>query len=378
VNRTIPRGVKQVVKRLASGRIKKYWYHRATGRRVSSEPYSAAALQEVAELDAYSDRAQARRRTATNDTIGSLWEEYAGSPEFLALAPRTQSDYRKVRDWLGAAAYQAALRSVRPDELVRLRDKAFRAHGRRFANYTIQVLRLLFSWGKLRGKLAGNPFGNPASEIPPLKRPKHQPHQNRAWEDGEVAAFLEYAPHYLKLPFMLGCAVGMREGDMVRLTWRSYDGHTLDWLARKNSERCIAPVAGVLKRLLDAAPKGHVQICLNSRGRPWASENSFRSAFFAAVRRLQADGRIKPNATFHGLRHSLGVAARNAGHSEFEVAAALGDRSTAMAQVYGRDASRQAAQTQVLRGLQERLQNLDLETSLETERGGDDDKPLSG
>jgi len=71
-------------------------------------------------------------------------------------------------------------------------------------------------------------------------------------------------------------------------------------------------------------------------------------------------------ATFHGLCHTVGVNARGEGGSEFRVTAALGDRSTAMAELYGRDADRQSAQSAVLRGVQERFTNGRLETELET------------
>jgi integrase len=156
------------------------------------------------------------------------------------------------------------------------------------------------------------------------------------------------------------------EGDMVALTWRSYDGASVQWIAGKNDERCTAPVAGILKTLLERAPKAHFKVCLNAHGRPWKSANSFRSAFFTCVRQLQRQGLLDPGATFHGLRHTVGVNARADGESDFRVAAALGDRSTAMAQVYGRDADRHAAQSAVLKGVQKRFENMSMETNLET------------
>jgi hypothetical protein len=128
---------------------------------------------------------------------------------------------------------------------------------------------------------------------------------------------------------------------------------------------------------LDRAPRTALKICLNSDGRPWASENSFRSAFFKLVRNLQAEGLLDSGATFHGLRHTVGVNARGDGESDFRVAAALGDSSTVMAQVYGRDADRQAAQAEVLKGVQKRFENASLETKLETAPTKSEDSAIS-
>src|SRR5258708_4608645 len=87
------------------------------------------------------------------------------------------------------------------------------------------------------------------------------------------------------------------------------------------------------------------------------------------VRRLQAEGLIEEDATFHGLRHTVGTNARDDGASHFRVAAALGDRSTARAQIYGRDAERKSAQASVLETVQKRFGNATLETKMETAPG---------
>ena len=132
------------------------------------------------------------------------------------------------------------------------------------------------------------------------------------------------------------------------------------WVANKNDEPCIAPVGGILKKLLDRADKAAVQVCTNAHGRPWASESSFRSAFFGVVRDLQGRGLLGVGTTFHGLRHTAGANARDTGESDFRVAAAIGDRTTAMAAVYGRDAQRLAAQAAVLEAVQTRFKDAHL------------------
>ncbi len=299
-------------------------------------------------------------------SLADLWTAYHASPEFIRLKPRTKKDYEQVREWIGAGAHAALMSALRSEDILKLRDKAYRGKGLRFANYVVQVLRLVLEWGRPRGWLKGNAEGNPARGVKLIERPKGQRNQNRAWTDAEVRNFLNHAPDHLKLPFALGVFAGMREGDMIDLTWRAYDGSSVRWIASKNDEPCMAPATGLLKSLLDGAEKTALKVCTNTTGKPWKTGNSFRSAFFKMVRKLQAKGLLDEGATFHGLRHTVGVSARGEGESEFRVAAALGDRSTAMAELDGRDADRHSAQSAVLRGVQERFANGSLETNLET------------
>ena len=60
-----------------------------------------------------------------------------------------------------------------------------------------------------------------------------------------------------------------------------------------------------------------------------------------------------PGTTFHGLRHTVGAFGRDTGASDFHVAAALGDRSTAMAALYGASADRRSGQFKIMGALQE-------------------------
>lgn len=358
----VPKGLKLIRARLASGEVKGYWYHRATGERLKNDPRTAAGWLEVQDLDKRAQTLQTAQAAATG-TLAGLWEKYRLSPEWRGLKPRTRSDYQAVRDWIGDAAHQAIVRSIKTSQIVALRDKAFKAKGRRFANYVVQVLRMLFGWGILRGALEVNP----ASKVPGIRKPIGTAEVNRAWSAVEVASFAAAAPPQIMVPFALGLFAGMRQGDALLVTWAGYDGLTLRWIAGKNGEPCMAPVTGVFKEVLDQAKakRGRtLQIAVTSTGSAW-SQSGFRASFFKLVRKLVKEGKLQPGCTFHGLRHTIASAARNAGESESRVAAAIGDRSPAMAQIYGRNADRQGAQMSILEGAQKRYENIEWKTGLE-------------
>ncbi|MDP1873705.1 tyrosine-type recombinase/integrase [Phenylobacterium sp.] len=352
----MPKGLKPVRRKLATGEVRVYWYHRASGLRLEHDPRTAAGLLEIAALDDRAKALESAQKAATG-SLAHLWTAYTGSPEWAALKPRTRSDYKAVRDWIGAAAESAQVRRIDTAKVVALRDKAFKAKGRRFSTYVVQVLRMLFGWGKLRGWIAENP----ATGVPALRRPTGARVVNRAWTPAEVAAFAEAAPPQLLVPFALGLFAGLRQGDALIITWKAYDGAFLRWIAGKNGEDCIAPVTGPLRTVLEEARERRgrtLQIAVTSTGTAWTA-SGFRASFFKLVRSLTAAGKLAPGCTFHGLRHTIASSARNDGESDSRVAAAIGDRSPAMAQIYGRNADRHGAQAAILEAAQKRFANID-------------------
>lgn len=370
----VPKGLKPVRATLATGEVRVYWYHRATGKALEHDPRTAAGLLEVKALDDRATALTAAQKAATG-TLAALWTAYRGdmaspdtearlgSPEWRALKPRTRSDYQKVRDWLGKAAEKAAVRAITSPQVLALRDKAFKAKGRRFANYVVTVLHIVLGWGKLRGWCEANA----AHGVPSIRRPTGAKKVNRAWTPAEVAAFADAAPTQLIVPFALGLFAGLREGDALIVTWSAVTAGRLEWIAGKNGEECEAPITGPLRLVLEEARARRgaaLQIAVNSRGQPW-TESGFRASFFKLVRRLTDEGKLKPGCTFHGLRHTIGAQAANDGHSDRKVAAAIGDRSPAMAQIYARDADRKGAQTAILEAAQKRFTNIDWKTPLE-------------
>lgn len=378
--RVVPSGVKPVRRRLATGEVKTYWYHRATGKPLKRDPATAEGLLEVAALDAKAKREEAVQGLP-GGSLAALWADYAQSPEFRGLKPRTRDDYERVRDWIGPGAERAIVKLITTREVIALRDRAYKARRRRFGNYVLQVLRLLLEWGRLRGWRDDNP----AMGVPQIRKPKGEGYLNRAWTETEVEAFARAAPPQVLVPFALGLFAGMRQADALGCTWGAFDGSSLRWRAGKNDEPCIAPVNGAFRAVLleareraraaraaaEAAKRKRpvpLHIALTSRATPW-TQSGFRAVFFKLIRELETAGQLAPGCTFQGLRHTIATFARDGEETEFRIAAAIGDRSTAMAAVYGRDADRQRAQHAVLSDVQARFGNTAWKTPVENASG---------
>jgi integrase len=74
----------------------------------------------------------------------------------------------------------------------------------------------------------------------------------------------------------------------------------------------------------------------------------FISSFQKFRKKLEAKGDVSPGLTFHGLRHTVATVLAEAGVEAETIAAWLGQRSTAMAMHYSREANRHSQVRAVL------------------------------
>jgi integrase len=322
--------------KLYRSRGKVYAYHRRTGTRIRAPFGTAEFLIEVQRLNGR------KPPPAKHGTLGALIAAYRRSPEFHELAERTRRDYIKVLDYL-KPLHSDQLASITSAYVIDVRDAAFGKHKRRFANYVLQVLRLLFKWGEPRNHLATNP----AAAVPTLRRPRNAPRANRAWADDEFEAMLAAATGGVKVAIGLGAFAGMREGDAISVPRTIDDGKWLRWTQSKTGTVVELPVHPRLRAILDAAtadqsnvlPIKPPTLVIGVRGRPY-TEEGFQRMFFGLVRQLIANGKVRPGLTFHGLRHTAGRNLADRGVDPRTIAALLGHKTLQMAVHYSEEADR--------------------------------------
>lgn len=337
------KGIKEVNLR-RRGVAYRYFYHRATGSRIEAEFGTPAFALEVERLN------QRAIETAPRDgSLNALITAYRSKPEFTGLAQRTQSDYQKVFDWLQPIVDMPLL-EISTAEIYDLRDKAFEQKKRRFANYVVQVMRLLLEWGRSRGHVTENV----AVGVATIPRPKNMPRANRPWTDAEREVVLAHAPIMLRAVIALGMFAALREGDACALPKSAYDGKLIESVASKNGEPLWIPAHYRLREILREAaaarqealaarakrrtvlPFDPPSLVVTSRGRQWTT-SGFRASFFKLIAVLEAEGLVGPGLTFHGLRHTVGKLVMEAGGSKEDVGMLLSDRSPSMAEHYSRE-----------------------------------------
>lgn len=338
-------GVK-IVKRSYKGKRYVNAYHRATGDVVEARPIGGIDfLLEVKRLD--TKAAATAAADPAPGTLGELIKAYRDpdNPDFAGLADRTKRDYQDVFDYLKRID-DMDLRLIDAPFVLELRDKAFKKHKRRFANYVVQVLSLLFTWGLPRRH---GLTVNPAIGVPSIRRPKGARIVNRAWKDWEKAVVLAALPIHIKWPIALAMYAGLREGDLVNAKRETWTGIAVDLEAQGKTDNPhwvpaaleLRRVYGEYKRWLDTKKLTPLFLCVNSRGRKW-TEDGFRASFFKIIRALVKEEKVGTGLSVHGLRHTLGRDVVDAGGDSRDVAAAIGDTSSAMGDHYSREADRRA------------------------------------
>lgn len=317
-------------------------YHRATRTAIDLEKNpigSAGFLAECARIDALAKAGIA----ANPGTLGLLITKYRKHTAFTELAPRTRADYQKVFDYLQPISREKITRFKSPF-IVKLRDKAFEKHGRWFANYTITVLRLLFTWGKERGFVETNP----AMGIRAIKRSKGMADANRPWTDDERNIVLETVPAHMKLPIALMMFTGLDPQDAMKLKKSAIKEGMIDTARGKTKVAVWMPLPEPLLEVLNVSPKHDaITLCASSRGVPWTI-SGFRASWRKVKLKLEADGSIGAGLTLKGLRHTVATILAEIGKTPDEIANVLGQKTPDMARHYSKHANRTEINTKTV------------------------------
>ncbi len=279
--------------KLADGTIKTYWYAWPGGPRLHGEPGTP-------EFIASYNAAVASKATAEEGRLLSLLQGYQKSDKFLGLRERTRADYikqiMKIEQKFGDCPIKALSDPRTRGVFLDWRDD-LALKSKRQADYAWTVLALVLSWAKERGKITGNPCERGG-------RVYHGTRVDCVWTVEDETAFLQTAPAHLRLPLLLALWTGQRQGDLLRLTWNSYDGNEIRLRQSKSIGRrrrvvnVVIPVGAPLKVALDSAARSKRSplILLTSEGRPWTPDG-FRASFNKARDKAGVVG-----VTFNDLR----------------------------------------------------------------------------
>jgi integrase len=326
--------------------------HRKSGDTIDTDKFPLYSPEFYAEAERITKLYQ--KAEAKPGTLGALIAAYRASDEFLdpdiGKAERTRADYQKVFDYLKTGE-NTLLTSFTQARVVKLRDQAFKKLKRKWANYVVTVLSILFKWGKLRGFIESNP----AAEIPSIPRPKKMAAANRPWQDAERDAVMDALPKHMKLPmaFMMYC--GLDPSDTVKLKRNAVKDDMLDTRRGKTGVpvwiRLPSPLVEVMR---DAAKHDAMTVCANSRGKPW-TYNGFSTNWDRLNKKLVEKGSVQPGLTLKGLRHTVGTILAELGYDPRTIADMLGQETEAMGRHYSKRANRSKTMTGVVANFEEEL-----------------------
>jgi len=311
---------------------KVYYYYRRAGKRIpiKSEFGTAAFLREVADIE------KTFNKTSENapGTLGFLIESYKASQNFIELKTATRISYERAFSVLKPFS-SADIKDFKRSTIIELRDRVLLPKYKIWmANYTITVLSVLFRFGHDLGLVDQNPLRERVRKL----RNREKLPANRPWTAEERKIVLESAPPYLKLPLALAMCTGLRKADVLSITMASIANNVISIRTSKRGVPVKLPLHPVLVEALALRPNvDAVQITLRADGKPWTTKG-FDSAWHKLKTDLEREGRIESGLTIHGLRHTLGTLLKEAGAHDGEIADVLGQKSTAMARHYSKEA----------------------------------------
>ena len=143
-----------------------YVYHRKSRIRLRAPWGTAQFAAECAGAEASVQRYKLAR--IETGTLQHALLEFQSSDQYREYPLRVRSGFRDAIAWLAEREAAIMLLALTPAVARRLRDRANRARGFRFANLVLACLRALMAWKVETGALADNPI----ARVNRMPRPK--------------------------------------------------------------------------------------------------------------------------------------------------------------------------------------------------------------
>lgn len=266
---------------------------------------------------------------ASPKLISGLVQRYLASMAFKSRAESTKRDYRRYLemfdDEFGEWKLKFFERHDAGRDIVEWRndvagDKA------RTADYMIQSISRLFSWGRSEYLTSARP-------VEDVERLHNADRSDIIWTDEELDAVVRAAStQELKWAIQLASLSGLRQGDLLSLPWSAIQGAAIVRKTSKKGRTVVLPVEP-LRELLDAIPKRSPVILTSSLGRPWSPDgDGLRSSFDTAKKKAGIEGK-----RWHDLRGTAATRLAKAGLRPEQIALWMGwspQRIEAMRTIY--------------------------------------------
>lgn len=231
-------------------------------------------------------------------------EAWTAAPEAGGLALSTRKNWRGPLDDISAEFGEIGVAAFDDTKAARKRIKAWLkgwAATPRAADMRKQVLSALLSYAIEEDRLSQNPcFG--------IANAYEVDRSELVWDEEAIMRLAGAASPELMYALGLACLTGLRQSDLLRLSWSHVGDLAIEMRAGKSRVRgrgqrsVTVPMYAELRALLDAIPRRATTVLTNSDGLPWRS--GFTSSWNKA---LKAVG--EPELHFHDARGSFATIA---------------------------------------------------------------------
>lgn len=268
--------------------------------RMQAEPGTLAFQKEYTLLLANAQREIAPVKDSHK--MSGLIQSYQKSDRWNNLSDRTKRDYEKVLAFWREKTGDKDVRCFERRHIIAAMEANKDAV--RFANYLMQVARILFE----HSIDIGLRTDNPAKGIRSIKMPKTKKLDREPWPAEKIAAFRASYDYDTRerLLFELCLGTGQRIGDVLEMEWRDIEGDAIRLTQNKTGKGLLVPLISELRKALAAHRAINAGLSRQSmylltnlhRTGPW----SYRGASQAIRNAREAVGALKWD--IHSLRHS--------------------------------------------------------------------------
>lgn len=285
--KTNMKGVHKVTVRLADKSKKAYYYAWRGGPRMeNTDPKSRAFMREYIELTAD------RNQDPVKGCLGELINEYKASPDFENLADSTKEingySIKRIMDRYFDFPLQALSEKGARREFMQWRNDLAKERGLAAADRAMSILKRILQYGINMEMIDTHPLKD-------VNKVYNGSRKDIIWTDLDIKKLKEIDNEKITQALILGLWTGQRQGDLLKLRWNAYDGHTLSVEQSKTKTYVRVKVSAELKTMLDSMERTAVTILTNQAGKPWGS--GFKSSWRKACDRAGIEG-----LNFHDLR----------------------------------------------------------------------------
>jgi len=326
---------------------KDYYYAWRGGPRLLGAPGSPEFMRSYTE-------AHESRHAPNKSLFASVRMAYKTGP-FLEIADSTKRVWTPWLDEIGTSFDPLPLRVFHHPEKIKPLIREWRnrfASKPRAADTGLQVLSVVIAHGiDPMGVIGVNPCNG-------LKRLYKSDRSEIIWLPEDIGALEKVAPVEVMHAVRLAATTGLRQGDLVRLTWNCVkDDHIHLPATSKTGAEAFIPLYGELRAVLATIPKRSPTILTNSLGAPWGNErgkdegHQLRKAFGRAKNRLPDEFASVGEKHFHDLRGTAATKFYLAGLSVRVIAEIMAWEEETIDKIIRKYVGRKAATMAVIRQL---------------------------
>ena len=319
-------GIHRVKKVLADGTETYYFYAWRGGPRMATDPKNENEF--IAE---YVRLTRDRKVAPYTGCLAEIIRQYLKSPTYLNLKPSTREGYDFAIKAIETMFFDMPASKISAPgartTFLEWRDEIAETHPRKADLYRSVLKRILW-FGLDREMIERHPLER-------VEKVSDGTRRDMIWTDEDIHTFRcgvlnpeskTKKDKWLKTPapepvvraMMLAIWTGQRQGDLLKLTWNAYDGHSIYLRQSKTGSHVRVKVSDELKSYLDSVKKSDaVTILTTGQGQPWAT--GFKSSWRKAVEKAGIEGK-----TFHDLRGTFVTLAYRNGASIKEIAEVSG------------------------------------------------------